>query len=1185
MKIFVGLRRLSPTYRLWTLTQSPTACRICHPATDTEGLPEEMSDSLFTNGTFLIRVLALLLVLGPMQVGSAAAPASATKAGTLVKPATLKAKIKEAEAAADLDEATRTRLTGLYRSALSFQESAAASNANAEIYRAARKSAAAQAKSIREKLEQRLKDASPVTIRVSETTPLAEVEQESLKLKADLAAVEAKLNALEEQLAAEADRPGTIRQRLIENKQRQEEIAVGLKLPAPADQLPALTEANRWALQSEAMALSAEIQELDQELLSQPMRIELLEAERDQSANSLKRIRLRVQILGSLLSSRRVAEAEQAQTETEVAQLEAQGEHALIQELADRNAELGEQLTDLATRLEQVTTEGDSADQDAKHIADSLRSTRQKVELAGLSQALGQVLLEQRNNLPELRSFRKKVHARENEIARVGLQLIWYEEERRSLRNIPEYIDSLTTNLPEDEILQIREPLETLARNRLDLLVKAAANTQSYLRALSELDYAYRNLLQQVEVYDEFLGERLLWVRSVPPPNLQMLQAVPAQLAYLLSPVNWYEVTRSLLSQLFKSPLYILILLAAVTLLAKARSLRDAIQECGSKTGKPSTDRFTYTLQALGLSLLLAVSWPLIFWITGFELARALDITNFTKSVALALMWVAMPFFYLQSFRRICIPGGLAEKHFRWDAHSLQLLRRQLIRLMLTFLPSVFIAVIVINQDSKILGGATGRLAIVIVMLALALFSYRLFNPVNGALQTYLTRNPNTMLARLRYLWLALSVATPLGLAVLAIIGYVYTAGTLTRSVMGSLWFILVLVIIQQLVVRWLLVIRRRLAFQAAVERRRARAEEASRETDSAGKEDFTEQLEEPAIDLVALGQETSKLVNMTLSIIGITGIWLIWSDVLPAFAILHDVTLWNITETVAGKEVQLPITLADAGLALLVAIITLIAARRFPAFLEIVLLQRLKISAGGRYTATTLSRYAIIAVGVILTISMMGGRWGQIQWLVAALSLGIGFGLQEIIANFICGLIILFERPIRVGDMVTVGDSVGVVSRIQIRATTILTRDRQELLVPNKEFITGRLLNWSLTDQVTRLVIPVGVAYGSDIPLSMKIITEVAEDNEYIIDDPQPFVIFESFGDNSLTLTLRCFTDSVDYRLRAISGLHEEINRRFNEAGIVIAFPQRDLHFDASQPLDIRIRHVQDAADNGDNK
>jgi potassium efflux system protein len=430
-----------------------------------------------------------------------------------------------------------------------------------------------------------------------------------------------------------------------------------------------------------------------------------------------------------------------------------------------------------------------------------------------------------------------------------------------------------------------------------------------------------------------------------------------------------------------------------------------------------------------------------------------------------------------------------------------------------------------------------------------------------------------------------LSVATPLGLALLAIIGYLLTAAILTNSLIHSLWLILVLVITQQLVIRWLLVTRRRMAFQAAMERRRARAEEAARETTKTGSEGLAEQIEEPAIDLVALGEQTRKLLNMALSIIGITGIWYIWSDILPAFGMLRQFTLWNVTRVVAGQESLTPITLADAGLAVLIAIITLIAARRFPAFLEIVLLQRLNITSGGRYTATTLSRYIIVAVGIIIAISLLGGSWNQIQWLVAALGVGIGFGLQEIVANFICGLIILFERPIRVGDRVTVGESTGIVTRIQIRATTIVTWDRQELLVPNKEFITGRLLNWSLSDQVSRLVIPVGVAYGSDIPLAMKIIMEVAKENEYVIDDPNPTVTFESFGDNSLLLSLRCFTDVLDYRLRTISTLHEEINRRFNEAGIVIAFPQRDLHIDASQPLDIRIRHDRDGPGNGGNK
>jgi len=190
----------------------------------------------------------------------------------------------------------------------------------------------------------------------------------------------------------------------------------------------------------------------------------------------------------------------------------------------------------------------------------------------------------------------------------------------------------------------------------------------------------------------------------------------------------------------------------------------------------------------------------------------------------------------------------------------------------------------------------------------------------------------------------------------------------------------------------------------------------------------------------------------------------------------------------------------------------------------------------------------------------------------VVALGVGIGFGLEEIVANFISGIIILFERPIRVGDIVTVGDTDGVVTRIRIRATTIRNWDRKELLVPNKEFITGRLLNWSLSDQMTRVVIVVGVAYGSDVDKALELMAEAAQEHEHVLDDPKPVLSFEGFGDNSLTLLLRAYPGSLEYRIATITDLHRAINLKFNAAGIAIAFRQRDIHLDTSKPLKLQV-------------
>ena len=196
---------------------------------------------------------------------------------------------------------------------------------------------------------------------------------------------------------------------------------------------------------------------------------------------------------------------------------------------------------------------------------------------------------------------------------------------------------------------------------------------------------------------------------------------------------------------------------------------------------------------------------------------------------------------------------------------------------------------------------------------------------------------------------------------------------------------------------------------------------------------------------------ETRGLIRILMFTSTVVGLYLIWFSALPALHIFDDLVLWYGTVIVDGAEQPLPITLGNLGQALLFAIGTWVLADRLPALLEILLLQRFHMTAAGRYTLTTLTNYVVVAVGLMLVLGTLGARWSQVQWLAAALSVGIGFGLQEIVANFISGLIILFECPIRVGDAVTVGDTDGVVTKIKIRATTIRNWDGKELLVPNK--------------------------------------------------------------------------------------------------------------------------------------
>ncbi len=1088
----------------------------------------------------------------------------------------IEAKLKEVEAASDLDEATKKKLTELYRKTISNLETRRANATAADAFAAARESAPEQTRITLEKLEKAKQISPTLTVTVDEETPLKEAEQQLLNEKANQAAVDAKLSGLQKQLTDQTERPNAARERLTAAKQSRDEIDSELKQPAPPGELPQLTEVRRWNRQSQMMALNQEIRMLDQELLSQPVRLDLLRAERDKAAQNLENINARIQLLEELVAQKRRTDAERAREEAELAKAEMADKHPLIRQLAEQNAELTDELGEISLRMEKVSASDESAIKDAKRIEAEFQSTKQKLEIAGLSQALGRVLLEQRRLLPDIRTIRKQAEQRESLIAEAALQQIQYKEEYGKLRNAATYVDQITAELPSAEAVEIRSDLEELAKKRWKLLEKALSSNEAYVRALGELDYAQNQLISSIEAYDGLLAERLLWIRSAPPPNLAMLLNIPVEFYRLLSPTHWLEAAEILILQLAKSPFAILLLLVFAVLLFMTGRMREVLLDTGKRVVKPRTDRHMYTLQAVGLTLLLAAPWPLLLATGGWLLATSLEATAFSKALARALILLSPAFYYLMAFRAMCLPGGLADTHFRWPASGCQALRKQFGILMVTFLPAGFLAVVTIYHTAAGYGGGLGRLAFVLIMFSLSYFFYRLFGPRQTTLADFRRRHPSSLLARYHYLWLTLALVLPAGLAGLAVAGFLYTAGTLTGSLIDTLWLVLGFTVIHQLAVRWLLVARRKLAFEAAQERRRTALEaerQAKERPDPSGSDELTLQEEEPEIDLLALNEESRKLLNTVVPFTAVIGLWFIWSEVLPAFGLLDTINLWHHSAVVEGEKQLVPTTLADLLLAILIAIVTFVATRRFPALLEIILLQHFSISSGVHYAAITLSRYSIAAIGTLLALNTIGASWSQVQWLAAALGVGIGFGLQEIVANFISGLIILFERPIRVGDVVTVGDTNGMVTRIQIRATTIRNWDRQELLVPNKEFITGRLLNWSLSDQTTRIKVPVGVAYGSDVQRAMALLDEAAREHEKVLDDPPPSVVFDCFGDNSLNLTLRCFVGAQDDRLPVLTELHEAINQKFNEAGIVISFPQRDVHFDASQPLEVRIR------------
>ncbi|MDZ7289430.1 MAG: mechanosensitive ion channel [candidate division KSB1 bacterium] len=225
-------------------------------------------------------------------------------------------------------------------------------------------------------------------------------------------------------------------------------------------------------------------------------------------------------------------------------------------------------------------------------------------------------------------------------------------------------------------------------------------------------------------------------------------------------------------------------------------------------------------------------------------------------------------------------------------------------------------------------------------------------------------------------------------------------------------------------------------------------------------------------------------------------------------------------------------------------------------------LLIKSKIDVGARMAAGAIVRYFLVAIGLLIILQTVGIDLTTLNVLAGAVGLGVGFGLQNIANNFISGLIILFERPIKIGDRIEVGAIEGDVVKIGARSTTVITNDNIAIIIPNSSFIAENVINWSHTEEKVRFRIPVSVAYGSDVRLIEKLLLEVAKENPDVLDDPPSVVRFMAFGDNGLQFELRAWSTTLVHRKgRLISALNFAIYDKFKEHKIEIPFPQRDLH------------------------
>ncbi|MDX1553705.1 MAG: mechanosensitive ion channel, partial [Marinobacter sp.] len=632
---------------------------------------------------------------------------------------------------------------------------------------------------------------------------------------------------------------------------------------------------------------------------------------------------------------------------------------------------------------------------------------------------------------------------------------------------------------------------DQLRSQRASLIRQLHKGVTEHIQVLNDYYSTVSALKDRVEAYQILLHQRLFWLPSAPV-------VAASTLTELVNAVTWFA------GQLRVEPLtdavdksvkerggriaFLAVLLAL--LLIKRRAVKRNLDANGEYVGNVGRDRIDFTLYAFANSVLLALPGVLVLAVGSLLLMEGND---FYSALSKGLATAALVTLLLAFIKNVARRGGLGDAHFHWHIDSLRAIRRELPFLLAVIIPITVILPTTATPGGSEFEGSLGRLLFATVSIALSVFAQRIMSAVRA------DRPENRFLLALH----VMAVATPLLLVVASLVGYHYTALQLERNLFISICWIAFNAMLFYVGLRALSVRERRLTLKRLREHREAERKVAdNKEAAESSGEGVPQTLDMPEMDLKDISQQSTALLRILVSALVISGLWLFWAGLIPALQLFDNITLWTIATDLEGGD-PLPITLGDLLLALLVGVGTVLAVKNLPGTLEVMVLSRMKLEPGTGYAITTLTTYTLVLIGVVVFLGVIGVQWSKLQWLVAALGVGLGFGLQEIVANFVSGIILLFERPIRVGDTVTIGGITGTVSRIRIRATTLVDWDRKEQIIPNKTFVTQDLTNWTLSDSITRVILHVGVAYGSDVDQVQELLTKVAQDNERVVEDP----------------------------------------------------------------------------------
>ncbi|MEH6606642.1 MAG: mechanosensitive ion channel domain-containing protein, partial [Pseudomonadales bacterium] len=883
---------------------------------------------------------------------------------------------------------------------------------------------------------------------------LTQTDLEALKAKEDLLVkdLQQKLIGIDNQQEVLQDSPDQKSAEISDYRSQLGTIETQLVELKSSDVLTQLSKVRIFALSSRTLFYKSTLILLEAQFVNRDLSTRDLRAQRQLLVAAVDASVNNINVIGKKMTLLRGIEAEKVSVSAKDRLKELEGMHPALGYLAKLNSELASELLALTSHNDSVDHEVQQVDRLRIELDDEEQNVNQQLSISSRSAAVGEYLLVVRGDLPNTKSITKSVNKLREESAVVRLRRFHIESELTDIAlSIPEYLRALASkntsfivkdknDFTEQELGILRE-LAGLREQKLSALV----NSYTYLIAsLAKLQESKTELSIVAEQLRLSLDKTLLWIPTTAKVSLSWLGQMGQEFLWFGQSRRWgghQNALRDWAGEHWLSLMFLAVLAAILVSLRRKTWLE--IQSYNTYVGRPRADSVGYTLKALGLVFLwcLPISGSAVVLGWYASLADEQSVSYIGQALLYASIWA----FFLGLVIKLVADDSVLQRHLNVSSLVRSSIGSRARILLRWGTPIVFLSLISeFYSRSLSFTGGMGRLLFFLAVILTTYVGWSLLKSGGGVF--YGEKMAEKSLWGRR----AVSMAWPVFLVLNIVLffgawqGYFYMVVTLEKMLIVSIAWLGGVWLARAICMRWLQIMER----DIQVEQYLASLDVVENEGDINNPESYAQS--QVAMLNVSIREQWTNMLRFGVLLALIFGFMAIWNEVLPALTLLNGIVLWDYSVTVDGLETIRHISLQEVLLAVFWFSLAMVFSTNLPPLLEVLLARGFAMDRGAIYAALTMARYAIISLGIVVAMSTLGVAWSDLQWLVAAIGIGLGFGLQEIVANFISGIIILFERPMRVGDVVTVGTTTGVVSKVEMRATTIVDWDNREMVVPN---------------------------------------------------------------------------------------------------------------------------------------